>query len=430
MYPTRSKRASWSNALVTIFAVVLLSCGKGTSPSTEHRETTIDTGKPSACTDEQKNRSPFAGGSGTESDPFQICSLTQLKNVLTNPSKSYLLLNSLDFRESDSFHLGSFSGTFDGNGYTLAYFSADMVYTGLFPFLQPNGVIRNLSIVDANAKGRVVGILVGWCYGKISNIRTSGTVTGTEGGGTNDLGGIVGRALQGCLVEDTSSTATISGNGSLGGLAGFADAGFNIRRSHFSGKVQAIGVQSNALDGAGGLAGFVAGIGQIEDSFSTGIVNGHSVAGGIVGRLYHSNSTVTQTYSSGNVSVQAPNPIVAPENGVGGLVGVVSMGTVSKSFSTGMVTGFPSGNTSGAFGYHPALHGQASLGPTSDIYWDVSRSGVSTCSANSTAIPGCLGINAGNTQPLYFYSRTSSPLSFWDFGSLWIEVPNSYPVFR
>lgn len=80
--------------------------------------------------------SGFAGGSGTEDDPYQISTRAQLDKVRENLSAHYQLTNDIKFEESDfaeegAFYNGGsgwlpigtkeknndFSGVFNGNGY-------------------------------------------------------------------------------------------------------------------------------------------------------------------------------------------------------------------------------------------------------------------------------------------------------------------------
>ena len=88
-----------------------------------------------------------------------------------------------------------FTGTFDGNGHTVSdlYINrSDENRTGLFGVVGEGGMIKNVTIKDANIKGNYhVGSLVGLNYGTVTDCDTSGTVEITREGEGKDLVGTI-----------------------------------------------------------------------------------------------------------------------------------------------------------------------------------------------------------------------------------------------
>jgi hypothetical protein len=413
--------------------MILALAGCGTKTPSEPPALQVDNPpaaqKPYVCTEAQKISTPFAGGTGASQSPFQICTIEQLKNAAQNAEtsdKSFALLADLDFSSysGSQFLIGpsGFRGVFEGNSHTISHFtlnSAGGSSIGLFSIILEGGEVRNLNLTHANIRGdSEVGILAGQSSGKIRNCKVSGQVIGE----THSIGGLVGRAHKGSLIDQSSSSAEVSGVTSVGGLVGEMNEGATtgesvIQRSFSSGTVRG--------EGGGGLVGTLI-YGTIQDSYSTTNVIGDFMAGGLVGQIEGNSATITRAYSSGSVTL---SPSSLPPNpsyfGAGGLAGIFSRGTVTQSFSSGQVVNNSSAILiGGVFGSYPTTTPQNA--PTSDVYWDISRSGQSTCS--SSTVGGCTGVNSGNSDPNYFFTKTSAPFPLWNFTSTWEAIPNSYPT--
>ena len=112
-----------------------------------------------------------------------------------------------------------FSGTFDGQGFSVSGIRiySSLPYQGLFGVT--NGVIKNVTVSDAVIKGySFVGTVAGENNGRVENCHTTATVSviASDGGFS---GGIVGSndgTIQGC-----TSAATVKGQYNVGGVAGF-----------------------------------------------------------------------------------------------------------------------------------------------------------------------------------------------------------------
>jgi len=203
-----------------------------------------------------------------------------------------------------------FTGSFDGQGFEIVDLSInrDKRHTGLFGYVDKDGVVQNVTVVNATVAGKDnVGGLVGNNDGTVSNSYSTGSVKGD-----NSVGGLVGD--NGGTVEYSYSTSNVtSEQGSyIGGLVGINDEG-TVSSSYSSGSVR----------GGENVGGLVGGNekGTVSDSYSTGNVTGDKYVGGLVG-WNNDEATVTDSYSTGNVS---------GKDGVGGLIGFNDKSTVSNS---------------------------------------------------------------------------------------------------
>ena len=140
-----------------------------------------------------------------------------------------------------------------------------------------------------------------------------------------------------------------------------------------SARISALGLADARIQGARTGAGALAGQnqGRIAASWSSGSVQGFSLAGGLVGHMETASATVVACYSTASVNLTGSRGQGA------GLVGFSAAGTaIRTSYSTGAVTG---GNNRAGFS-------QGSATVTAS-YWDTERSGIAD-DADSAAPEG------------------------------------------
>ncbi|MFZ7103344.1 MAG: hypothetical protein ACOWWO_11915 [Peptococcaceae bacterium] len=145
----------------------------------------------------------FAGGDGTEQNPYQITTLAQLDEVKNDLTAHYMLMNDIDASDTVNWiniELGLigfvpigcssldvyFSGCFDGNGHSVKniYIESSNVWDlSLFGVTSSIAKIRNLGLIDPITRGLgtgEIGSLVGWNEGLVENCYTAGgTAFGT-----------------------------------------------------------------------------------------------------------------------------------------------------------------------------------------------------------------------------------------------------------
>ena len=307
--------------------------------------------------------SRFAGGNGTEDDPYRISNVTQLQDMNLDRNAHYILINNINASETSNwndglgftpiaedpnFHDGGYQGIkFNGNFFGQNYTIVNLVinrsneeWVGLFGYVGEDGSIGNVTMVNSVVNGeRYVGGLIGYNEGYVENCSTSGHTTGY-----GIVGGLVG--LNVGIVEKSEAAGYFSGKHSVGGLVGW-NSGGSVLNCSASGKLTDRG--GDSWPGTfGGLAGLNQGrsivknchaiveivatgtrigglIGdnraRVENCYSKGNVNSNGrCVGGLVG---DNEGSIIDSYSTGNV---------VGEEKVGGIVGISWNGTVSNSF--------------------------------------------------------------------------------------------------
>ncbi len=154
--------------------------------------------------------------------------------------KSFALSSDISLEGEDFSPVPSFSGIFDGMGYTVSGVTVDGAYSpaGLFSVLLDGAVIKNLRVEGAIAPsgdGGYVGGIVGDNSGTVESCVFTGTVIGSY-----DVGGIVGINQTSGTVKECSVDGEIIGENRTGGIAG-SNAGL-ISSSQNRAKVNTISV--------------------------------------------------------------------------------------------------------------------------------------------------------------------------------------------
>lgn len=284
----------------------------------------------------------FAGGEGTNQDPYQIATADQINEVRNYLDSHFVLINDIDLIAYDSNNswqpIGSettteFSGHFDGNHFKISNLYVDNNDAdengGLFWNASNSSSIRNLVLENVNVKGGdSVGALVGNYYGDgvIENI----TVTGVVSGSGDWIGGVIGYNEGNTTITNVNFDGTVKGSGSVGGIIGFNQQS-TITNATFDGSVEGEGV-------VGGLVGFHF-LSDISNSISRASVTSIAEAGGLVGRSQE--GIIDFSYATGNVTGiedTFTGKNYATES-TGGLVGRNNEGTISNSYATGRVNG-------------------------------------------------------------------------------------------
>ena len=324
----------------------------------------------------------FAGGTGTESDPYQIANGTELAYLAssvnsgeTYTGKNFVLTANIDLNGlpwtpignsfSDALLEGSnyriFAGNFDGNGYTISNVSigsetapleADVF--GLFGATA--GKISNLNLdtvsIHGIAKiasiGAVIGFaggLVGYSGGYIENCHVTGLTMDMSApsnvyAAAYCVGGLVGVLDETQLINECSVSGSITekaGKGSIGGLIGELGKAAKITYSRSD---VTVNVKADSRGGAN-VGGFIGkGNGKtdaeriIRNCYATGNVTGGAYTGGFAGGLWGLN--IKNCYASGNVSQAAA--------AMASFVGTDASdpnyyGSITNCFTTGIVTG-------------------------------------------------------------------------------------------
>ena len=323
----------------------------------------------------------FAGGDGTDSNPYQIADGAQLAYLASEVNKegktyenSYFVLTAdIDLNNHDWTPIGNsfsdalfggtdyslFAGNLDGKGHTIfnvsigtesAPLESDVF--GLFG--ATSGKLSNLNLDGITIYGTaknvsryiigLAGALAGSASGSIKNCHVTNlnmTMNTPDSGmaAAYWIGGLVG-ALDGQYIDECSVSGKItekSGKGSIGGLIGELGQAAKITYSHAD---VALDVESDSRGGAN-VGGFIGkGNGKtdaetiIRNCYATGNVTGGAYTGGFAGGLWGLN--IKNCYASGNVSQAAA--------AMASFVGTDASdpnyyGSITNCFATGRVIG-------------------------------------------------------------------------------------------
>ena len=270
-------------------------------------------------------------GKGTETDPYQVYSASDLTGVYR---KGYFkLMNDIDLTD----YINQFSPTegwvsigregsetihFDGNGHKITglWCNSTRDNTGLFSCFA-NGNIKDLTVETASGKqvkgGANTGILIGKIMnGTIKNCNVKGSVSdGTpvggmvglfDGGtisqcqaiitintaeGTSYIGGLVGETTGG-TIDQCVTTGTLTANGTesyVGGLVGKNNA--TITNCYSTADI-------TSSYNAAGIVAYNYGV--VDKCFYTGDLYSNNYAAGIIGYNDGENSIVRNSVATSN----------------------------------------------------------------------------------------------------------------------------------
>lgn len=344
----------------------------------------------------------FAGGSGTQADPFLISTPQQLALInfqyLNNSNIHFALLNDIDlgasifsqgegwvpigtsqYRASSVVPLDAakyFSGHFDGRGHAVTNLTINRLWgsdQGLFG-LAHGATLRNLLVTD-------IDIVGGYLH----------------------IGGLVGRAIS-SEIEDVVVSGELRGFGTAfisptaayaGGLVGYLADLSSVSRC-------AAMVNMTGWDDVGGLVGSSESS-VITESWANAWVRCRSSCGGLVG-IVKEGSEVADSYSRGQVSTRSAG------TQLGGFLGRILGGTVRDAYSTSQVFHEQAANPvdRGFAGFVWADNPGITM---SGNYWDTDTSGQSSSACNAD----------GKSTDEMTYPHAEGSFSGWNFDSIWGE---------
>jgi hypothetical protein len=423
---------------------------------------------------------PLLNGTDDQADPgltqtTAIYNVTQLQAMNDDKTGNYYLANDIDASDTVNWNTGQgfkpiaagdgddFTGTFDGNGYTISDLFVNWGQTawttnGLFGTVASTAKIANVTLTDVDVTGNLsnTGALAGFvkCLNTggsepvIQNCHASGTVKTTEtAGGYTYIGGLIGLSEGNddplsVQIKDCSSSCTVTGYTSatsvtgIGGLIGAAKQ--TVVSNCFATGTVTGGLKARYC---GGLVGFTSDASGSNSGcdfsycYATGDVSGQGDVGGLLGNNGNAPTigTCVKCYATGDVTAAATTPTGASYAYLGGLIGY-NAGDITDCYAWGDVTSASTTSKAGGFiGEHPTLGVTVpkailaqcySIGAASGVdstggftavggdpvitncYWDTEASGNATSSTGLGQLTEWL-----KTQANY-------PAS-WDFDTIW-----------
>lgn len=243
--------------------------------------------------------SGFAGGTGTEGDPWLIENAEQLAYLAKQVNegtdyqwKYFLLVSDLDLSGKEWTPIGingkSFWGGFDGGGHTITgmTITGDRDYVGLFGdchnFTATSSYIKSVTVKGAKISGHS---FVGAIAGAGANISDCYSIENTICA-IRQVGGVCGRLtgnISGCY-----NSSSVSGNSTAGGIMGTASYEGNGRNGvvEYCYNIGAVTVTQQDSS-VGGITGASADRYNISNCLNCGKITGNGKkVGGIAGSTY------------------------------------------------------------------------------------------------------------------------------------------------
>ncbi|MBI1203511.1 MAG: filamentous hemagglutinin N-terminal domain-containing protein, partial [Rhodopseudomonas sp.] len=317
-----------------------------------------------------------------------ISNVNQLQAISNNLSGNYLLISDIDASATAAWNngagfapLGTFTGNFNGLGHVvsdLTIYRPSTDYVGLFSNVDFGATVSNIVLTDVSVTGHAdVGGLAGFSRGAISGASVSGIVTGAASSTAYGTGGLIGYSGYLSTIANSSSSATVSGGNSVGGLVGDMQ-GITISNSYASGSVHA------AYSFAGGLVGY-------------GNINGQSTL------------TISNSYATGSVNGSTVGGLIGGADVYGGYQSLLQLSNV---WSSGAVTGTTTGGVLGQIGIAGTYNG---------VYWDTTTTGQSSAISGASTPSGITALQSADSNAAN-YAFTQASYSGFDFTNTWTMI--------
>ena len=388
--------------------------------------------------------SQFSGGSGTDLDPYQVATATDLDNIRNYLESSFIQTADIDlgvapWNEGEGWEpIGdydwtdptkSFRGNYNGDGYEIR----DMYInrptestTGLFG--SSDGVFfQNMNVLDFDiiSEGHIGGI-VGISYNdSIHNCISKGEIEGNSNIGLL-MGFFEGYTIQDCHVAGK----IVTDGGWTGGLIGVCNADSLINCS------ADVSISSNGIM-VGGLINLCVDIKLIENCYSiVDITTSGFNSGGLIASINDASTDNIEIKNCFSIGI-----INSSDNRVGGFVGSISINegwdeylTISNCFTTVDVSGsdivggfagraleitnitncYSSGNVTGNtnVGGFIGLIDSLNTVTVTNSYWDTDTSGLLTTAGD---------LGEGRTTIEMTDPHAGNTYVDWNFTDIWVE---------
>lgn len=341
----------------------------------------------------------YAGGDGSESNPYQIATPAQMLRLAITTTELY----SSHFTQTANINMSGcvwepiggtpigdtigpwFSGTYDGDGFEVSNLVSDPSSNyplGFFGKVR-NAVIRDVVIVNSTLIGNdYVGGLMGVAEDTIvSHVTVDDVVVDTP----NVAGGLIGYSELGVInITNVSVSGKVTAVDYAGGLIGYS-----------AGKVVIVGVETDvevfaSRVFAGGVIGYSNGVTELANASVSGTVGASDYAGGVTG------------YSLGPSEISATSAsvaVTAVSNHAGGLIGYSNgSAAITQSSVTGTVSAgnYVGGLIGYSFGASEISATSASVVVTAEDDYAGGFIGYSNGSATITLVSASGSVKADN----------------------------------
>ena len=262
----------------------------------------------------ESSENEFAGGDGTENNPYLISTMEHLDNVRKYPSAYFKLLKDISIISIPNWEpIDLYSGNFDGNGHYIYGLRINVPEAenysdfGLFGHVG-DSVIKNLGVVDSEISVEVSG----------SNSDLSVSIGGIAGTINNTT-------IENCYFDgNITASASLTGESDYasasvmaGGISGFVYGNSVISECYNISNIKATANAESSYDYSfvGGIAGNL-NEGEIKNCYNIGNMYSDGHSGGISGKTngtennpmgkiincYNIGEVISTDYYSGGIS--------------------------------------------------------------------------------------------------------------------------------
>lgn len=298
----------------------------------------------------------YAGGSGTQGDPYQISCAEELAlmakdiNSGNNIYGYFELIDDIFLGEHCWTSIGgyyhyTFNGEFDGNNHTIygmqiKYGNGDLPPQYVAFFGYASGYIHDFTLsggfVDLSENPnqdtyKQAASVLGGGNGSLTNVHSSVDVIGGD-----SVGGLMCISSSKSIIKNCSYTGTISGKKYIGGIIGRYET--NVYEPFIQNCT--VSATINGTETVGGIVGYLAdwyASDGICDCKFSGKVSGTNKVGGIVGET---------AGNGGNIQRSIVDATISGTQDVGGLVGYSRSVVANNNIIYGFIDG---DSLSGAF---------------------------------------------------------------------------------
>lgn len=418
----------------------------------------------------------FTGsGSGTESDPYLIFypfQLNQLRYFLNQEGVYFKMMDDVDLTEyiEDEYTSGGwqpigttsspFKGILDGNGKTISGLFIDRNSTdnvGLFSYV--SGVtIKDLNLIVSIKGCKSVGALTGQQIGNntYSNIVVKGSIYGQENVGGlvgedlirsnnrfsnitaivdvkasgNDVGGLVGDAVDSYFTNCKVINSVVTGKNHVGGIAGqygqhincifmgsiIGDSYVGGLSGYFSGANNSCVIAD--INATGNYIGGIVGndIDNISNCYFCGHISGYDYIGGIIGGIV----------SSGNVTKNYAYAEIKGNKSVGGICGHQNTGKITQCAYLGNMIRATEGDVGRILG-----SGVANVGELGTVNENKALNRAIVIKTGVAQEINDDKYNGTGASPTTLKLKATYVSMGWDFTDTWeIQETECYPYFK
>lgn len=263
---------------------------------------------------------------GTKTNPFIINSNKDfnifLKALFEDVYKGagfYFMQTSSFAWSNDEGNIGeglssqTFAGVYDGNNKFLRNITINgKNNAGMFAMLTNGATIKNLKLNNISySNGNTIGAIAGKSEYtvRLSNIQTSGEISGTE-----NIGGLIGIATGNLILEDITINTSVTGTKNIGGIIGGINNNCHVSINNFN----------------------------ISDSYRIGSENPSSLnnatnVGGVIGFVDNSSFEINNANIIHTTSFSENAVIIAGDYYIGGIIGYISSLNNSSSITNSRI---------------------------------------------------------------------------------------------